>query len=88
MVGSVPFPYRMNIDTAIDKARKRKRLPEPATRRSLRQDAGLSQAQIAAALGVSAPAVSRWESGRRDPSDAHLDAYAAVLKRLAEEAGL
>jgi len=42
-------------------------LPEPAELRSLREAAGLSQQQLADALGVTRAAISHWETGTRSP---------------------
>jgi transcriptional regulator with XRE-family HTH domain len=50
----------------------------------LRLTAGLSQAELAAAIGVSAATVSRWESGDRRPHGATAVAYARLLRQLAE----
>ncbi len=38
-------------------------MPIETTIRQLRQARGLTQEQVARALGVSAPAVSKWETG-------------------------
>lgn len=45
----------------------------------LRVRKGLSQADIAAHLGVSAPSISGWEKGRARPKNARLDALAELL---------
>lgn len=45
-----------------------------------RKIAGLSQAAVAARLGVTQTAVSYWESGKRDMDLASAVAYAAVVK--------
>lgn len=45
----------------------------------LRVRRGLSQADIAAHLGVSAPSISGWEKGRARPKNARLDALAELL---------
>lgn len=51
-----------------------------ATRlRTAREDAGLSQAELARRLGVSQAAVSTWESGTRQPGVDDLYAVAAEL---------
>jgi DNA-binding transcriptional regulator YiaG len=41
---------------------------KPASFKEARQAAGLSQFQVAAAVGVTPPAVSLWEAGQRRPS--------------------
>ena len=43
---------------------------------NLRRSAGLTQAALAAALGVRITTVSRWECGQREPSLAQLEAIA------------
>lgn len=39
--------------------------------RSVRTEAGLSQIQLAKEIGVSSPAVSKWEAGLMAPSTKH-----------------
>jgi DNA-binding transcriptional regulator YiaG len=77
------------MTTAADKilqiTRNRSRLPRPAERRRLREGAGLTQAELAAALEVSAPTIVRWESGKRKPRGRNLDAYVQVLEALGLE---
>jgi transcriptional regulator with XRE-family HTH domain len=51
----------------------------------LRERAGLSQEAIAGVLGISRPAVTRWESGARTPRGAALVQYVELLNRLAAE---
>ena len=67
---------------ALTRARRR-RLPDPAIRRLLRERAGLSQRELAEALGVSRPTVTRWELGQRVPQGDLAERYAAALERLA-----
>lgn len=40
---------------------------------------GLSRAQLAAAIGVSRPAVIQWETGKTSPTDANVRAAAAAF---------
>jgi DNA-binding transcriptional regulator YiaG len=71
------------LSDALERARDRRRLPPPAERRARREGAGLSQADIARAVGVTPAAVSRWEAGtRRVPRGAVLRTYLEVLERL------
>ncbi|WP_225850202.1 helix-turn-helix transcriptional regulator [Streptomyces sp. HPF1205] len=58
-------------------------LPPPAERRRLREAAGLSQTQIATALGTRREAVGNWEAGRTEPRPPQRAAYARLLEGLA-----
>jgi len=73
------------LDSALGRARARRRLPPPAARRQLRERAGLTQADIAATLGVTREAIAQWESGRRDPTRGLVSAYVDILDRIARE---
>lgn len=44
-------------------------MPEPSPLRAARKAAGLSQTAVAEALGVEQVTISRYERGRRVPSD-------------------
>jgi HTH-type transcriptional regulator / antitoxin HipB len=48
--------------------------------RAARRRAGLSQAELAAALGVRQSSVSQWERGSTRPSTDHLLALTSVLR--------
>lgn len=48
--------------------------------RSARLERGLSVAEVAARVGVSAPCVYFWEMGRTRPRDANLTALCKTLK--------
>lgn len=54
----------------------------------VRHAAGLSQGEVAAAIGVSAPCVSRWEAGDRRPHGVAAVAYGALLRQLAMQVAL
>ncbi|MFG2894826.1 telomere-associated protein Tap [Streptomyces sp. NPDC048248] len=58
-------------------------LPTPVERKRLREAAGLSQAQIATALGARREAVGNWEAGRTEPRPPKRAAYARLLEGLA-----
>ena len=73
------------LSEILEKRRAKRRLPEPRVRRLVREQAGLSQADLAHVLGVDPATVSRWESGERDPRPAQLGPYVAALDRLARE---
>lgn len=71
------------LDHALALAAVRRRLPAPDVRRALRERAGVTQAQLALALGISRSALQRWEAGQRSPRRRYLAAYAAALAHLA-----
>lgn len=58
----------------------------PGAARAIREAAGLSQAEQAAALNVTQTAVSRWERGERVPRGQAAQDYARLLERLARRA--
>lgn len=70
---------------ALARARVRRRLPSPEGRRLLRARAGLSQLELAAAVGVNRCSLSRWESGTRNPRATTAARYLEVLERIAAE---
>jgi transcriptional regulator with XRE-family HTH domain len=49
----------------------------------IRRAAGVTQAQVARELDVSASAVARWEQGLRTPRTRTAARYAALLRELA-----
>ncbi|MFE3494743.1 telomere-associated protein Tap [Streptomyces sp. NPDC059175] len=59
-------------------------LPPPAERKRLRQAHGLTLDEVAAALKVRRATVSGWEGGRTEPRPPERDAYARMLKQLAQ----
>lgn len=60
------------------------RLPSPGTRRSIREDAGVSLREAAQALGVTALTVQRWERGDARPRRQHAVEYRQFLDALRE----
>jgi len=62
----------------------RSSLPAPAERKRLRQAHGLTLDEVAAALNVRRATVSGWESGKTEPRPPERDAYARMLRQLAE----
>ncbi|MFJ4331547.1 helix-turn-helix domain-containing protein [Streptomyces sp. NPDC088935] len=60
-------------------------LPPPKARRRLRETAALTQTQLATRVGVTPGIVRAWESGRTTPRGRKREAYARLLKTLAEE---
>ncbi|MFI8294171.1 helix-turn-helix domain-containing protein [Streptomyces sp. NPDC085614] len=69
------------IDSLLASVGPQAELPTLEFRRSLRERAGLSKAQVARALGVSASTVSAWETGR-DPAGETRTRYAYLLEGL------
>lgn len=59
-------------------------LPPPHVRQQLRLAAGLTQQEVADAVGVKRLAVARWEAGEAHPRRPRRATYAHLLKRLAE----
>ncbi|WP_079168107.1 helix-turn-helix transcriptional regulator [Streptomyces colonosanans] len=58
-------------------------LPSPHVRQQLRVAAGLTQAEVAHAIGVKRVAVARWEAGVAKPHRSNRLKYAHFLRRLA-----
>jgi transcriptional regulator with XRE-family HTH domain len=77
--------------TAADAVRHfvqiRRDLPPPTERRALRIAAGLSQAQMGAAVGATKNAVANWEAGIRTPRGLFLERYVDALRTLRDEIG-
>jgi len=70
----------------LDLVRSRRQLPATGSeRRQIREQAGVSLRQLAAAVGVSAMAVVRWENGAKPRNPDHLRAYADLLAELRRE---
>ncbi|MET9965767.1 helix-turn-helix domain-containing protein [Streptomyces sp. NPDC006356] len=59
-------------------------LPPPAERKRLRAAHGLTIDEVAGALKVRRATVSGWESGKTEPRPPEREAYARLLKQLAE----
>ncbi|WEH12293.1 helix-turn-helix domain-containing protein [Streptomyces sp. VNUA24] len=59
-------------------------LPPPAERRRLRQAHALTLDEVAAALAVRRATVGGWESGKAEPRPPEREAYARLLKQLAQ----
>ncbi|WP_406173222.1 telomere-associated protein Tap [Streptomyces canus] len=59
-------------------------LPPPAERKRLRQAHGLTLDEVASALEVRRATMSGWEAGKTEPRPPERDAYARMLKQLAE----
>ena len=59
-------------------------LPPPGERKRLRAAHGLTLDQVAGALKVRRATVSGWESGKTEPRPPEREAYARLLRQLAE----
>jgi len=53
------------VDALLERVRARRKLPPPAERRRIREAAGVSQREMAKALGTSWTSIQRWENGSR-----------------------
>jgi transcriptional regulator with XRE-family HTH domain len=73
------------LERALQRARAERELPRPAAARRLRRASGLSQSDVARALGAHPSTISNWEHGRRAPTGELLNRYRAVLERLRAE---
>ncbi|WP_367044398.1 helix-turn-helix domain-containing protein [Streptomyces sp. Je 1-332] len=60
-------------------------LPSPKERRRLREAKRLSQAEIAAKVGVTRETVRSWEAGRSTPRGRKRDIYTKLLAEIANE---
>ncbi|MCX4681752.1 helix-turn-helix domain-containing protein [Streptomyces sp. NBC_01433] len=80
------------IDSLLASVTPEAELPAPPVRRELREQAHLSKAQAARALGVSPSTLAAWEAGREPAGEVRakyvylLDGLAAKLAAAAEEA--
>jgi transcriptional regulator with XRE-family HTH domain len=59
-------------------------LPDPAYRKAIRQRSGLTQAQVAEALGITPGAVKHYEAGRRNPRGELRNRYSEALVEMAK----
>ncbi|MFG2585845.1 helix-turn-helix domain-containing protein [Streptomyces malaysiensis] len=73
-----------SVEALLEVARLTARMPEPAERLRLRQAAGLSRAQVAAAVGVGRQTVANWEEGTTDPQPPGRFKYLRLLEGLAQ----
>ena len=58
-------------------------LPDPAYLKAIRQKSGLTQAEVAEAIGVTAGAVKHYEAGRRQPRGENLTKYSEAVEEMA-----
>ncbi|MGW9375020.1 helix-turn-helix transcriptional regulator [Streptomyces xanthophaeus] len=79
----MPDPDRLKqVDALLE--RLDDALPPPRVRTQLRLAAGLTQLEVAEAVGVKRLAVVRWELGKSNPRRPQRDAYMRLLKGLAQ----
>ena len=75
--------------TLVQDVREERRLPPPAMAAAIRRAAGVSQARLAAELGVDRVTVARWEragaSWSRTPRGELRRRYAELLAELERE---
>jgi DNA-binding transcriptional regulator YiaG len=72
----------LETDKLLERTRAVNRLPEPPRRRQIRENAGVSQRELAGVLGVSVMAVNRWERGLTKPRGRYAAAYGVLLEKL------
>ncbi|MCK7626511.1 helix-turn-helix domain-containing protein [Streptomyces sp. RS10V-4] len=73
-----------SVEALLEEARLAARMPDPAERLRLREAAGLSRAQVAAAVGVGRQTIANWESGVTDPQRPGRVKYLRLLEGLAQ----
>ncbi|KUL38920.1 DNA-binding protein [Streptomyces sp. NRRL F-4489] len=73
-----------SVEALLEEARLAARMPDPAERLRLREAAGLSRAQVAAAVGVGRQTIANWESGVTEPQPPGRMKYLRLLEGLAE----
>lgn len=79
---STKFPYleAQTLAAAVREAR----LPDPATRREIRERAHVTLREVATVIGVAPMTVQRWESGRSSPRRQDAVRYRDLLDELVE----
>lgn len=83
-----PEPGR-NVEAGdlIERVRDASRLPAPWRRRQIREDAAVSQRELAGALEVNVMTLNYWERGIAKPRGRNAARYARLLDQLAEATG-
>ncbi len=77
------------MSTAIERIRCRaqlRNLPSPELARAIRKNAGLTQGDVAEALGVHLITVLHWEKGHNRPRGKNALAYGRLLQALQRDA--
>ncbi|WP_228183964.1 helix-turn-helix domain-containing protein [Streptomyces anulatus] len=74
----------VSVESLLEEARLTASMPPPQERLRLREAAGLTRAQVAAAVGVARGTVQNWESGASTPVPPGRLPYLRLLRGLAE----
>lgn len=82
-LGVDPVEVQARLAGPLELADARRRLPPPPLRRVIRLRAGLTQKDLAGAIGTTRATIARWELGTRTPRGKLLLAYVTVLELLA-----
>jgi DNA-binding transcriptional regulator YiaG len=67
----------------VARARAGRRLPPPSLAAAIRRDCGVTQRELAEALGVDRVTVARWEIGEHVPRGEARLRYIEILEQLA-----
>lgn len=69
----------------LEEVRQARLLLDPATARSIRESAGVSQSRLAQEVGVDRTTLIRWEAGTTTPRGAQRSRYLELLDGLQRE---
>lgn len=72
----------MDFDRIVQLANARRRVRDSKTARDIRIRAGLTEEDMAQALGVTQSTISRWEGGSRQPRGDAAIRWAELLAKL------
>lgn len=79
---TMPVMNPDTVDQLVEKVRTKRAAPDPVDLREIRKDLGLTQSDVARALGKSPITLSRWETGAATPSPKDAQAYADLLEEI------
>jgi len=74
----------ISVESLLEEARLTKQMPPPKERLRLREAAGLTRDQVAAAVGVARGTVQNWEKGTSTPTPPARLEYLRLLEGLAQ----
>ncbi|MFJ6015160.1 helix-turn-helix domain-containing protein [Streptomyces sp. NPDC092952] len=74
----------VSVESLLEEARLAAEMPPPEERLRLREAAGLTRAQVAAAVGVARGSITNWETGASNPAPPARLPYLRLLRGLAE----